>query len=163
RIDALLAQFLNLGARRVLPRLQFFGFSDRAAPLLVELTEIVEIERGSARRQAFCHLFEVGAEECQIQHSTMLSGEVGGPRPVRDLLFLFLHGHLFEVLCLEDLAAIQALHVIDPVAPGYDLSAVVFTSGLHKARLLLGFILSALYAVSRGLRLIFHVWPGYNS
>jgi hypothetical protein len=66
----------------------------------------------------------------------MLTGEITGPRPVRGLLFFVLHGDLFEVIGLEDLAAVQALYVIHPVAPGYDLSAVVFTSGLHKARLL---------------------------
>jgi hypothetical protein len=47
------------------------------------------------------------------------------------------------------LAAIQALDVIHAVAPGNDLGAVMFTSCLHKARLL-GFILSVLNAVSRG-------------
>jgi hypothetical protein len=55
-------------------------------------------------------------------------------RPV--LLFLILDSDLFEIIGFEDLAAIQALHVVYAVAPGNNLSAVVLTSGLHKARLL---------------------------
>jgi hypothetical protein len=49
-------------------------------------------------------------------------------------LFLFLFcGNRLQIFGLEDLTAIQALDVIDAVAPGNHLGAFVVTSGLHIA------------------------------
>jgi hypothetical protein len=51
------------------------------------------------------------------------------------LLVLFFNCDGFEVFGFEDLAAIQALQVFHPIAPGDDLGTVVLASVLHKARL----------------------------
>ena len=47
-------------------------------------------------------------------------------------LVLFLDFHGLKVFGLEDLAAIQAFHVIHAVSPGDDLGAGMVTSGLHN-------------------------------
>jgi len=39
---------------------------------------------------------------------------------------------LFQVFSLEDLSAIETLDVVHAVSPGYDLGAVMFTSGYHN-------------------------------
>jgi hypothetical protein len=48
------------------------------------------------------------------------------------LIFLFLDGNGFEILSVEDLAAIQAFHVIDAISPSNNLGFGVGTDGLHK-------------------------------
>src|SRR5579883_2028549 len=80
-IHSLLTQLRNLGARCVALRLQLFRFGDSTAALLVQFAKVVEVEGGSARRQSCCYLIEIRAEECQIEHSTMLTGDVAGSRP----------------------------------------------------------------------------------
>jgi hypothetical protein len=49
------------------------------------------------------------------------------------LVFLYFDG--LEVFGLEDLTAVQTLHVIDAVTPGNDLGTDVVASGLHKTTL----------------------------
>jgi hypothetical protein len=51
------------------------------------------------------------------------------------LFFFFLDFHGFKVFGLEDLPAVETLHVIDTVSPGNDLGAGMFTSGRHNKRL----------------------------
>ncbi len=46
-----------------------------------------------------------------------------------------LHLHLFKILSLEDLAAIETFHVVHAVLAGNYGSVVVVASGLHKQRL----------------------------
>jgi len=48
------------------------------------------------------------------------------------LFFFFLDWHRFKVLGLEDLMAIEALNVIDPVSSGDDFGTRMVTSGLHS-------------------------------
>jgi len=49
------------------------------------------------------------------------------------LFFLFLDLYLFKVFGLEDLAAIEAFHVINAVSTGDHLGAGMVTSGLHNS------------------------------
>lgn len=51
------------------------------------------------------------------------------------LFVVVLDFHWLKVLSLENLAAIEALHVIYPVSSGDNLGTVVVTSGLHTATL----------------------------
>lgn len=48
------------------------------------------------------------------------------------LFFLLVSGNRLEVLSLENLAAIEALHVIHAFAARQQRRAVVITSGVHK-------------------------------
>jgi hypothetical protein len=50
------------------------------------------------------------------------------------LLLLVLDFDRFQVLGLEDLAAVQTFHVVHAVSPGNNLGAIVVTSGLHSQR-----------------------------
>jgi hypothetical protein len=49
------------------------------------------------------------------------------------LFFLFLDVHGLEIFGFEDLAAVEAFNVVDPVPAGDDLGARVLTSGLHNS------------------------------
>jgi hypothetical protein len=51
------------------------------------------------------------------------------------LFFVFLYFHWLKVFGLEDLTAIEALHVIYAVSAGDDLGTVMLTSGLHTPTL----------------------------
>ena len=65
-------------------------------------------------------------------------------------LFVFgLDGYRLEIFGFEDLAAVEALDVIDTIAAGYDRCSFVLTGGLHRDA---GdtIILMILHAVSRG-------------
>jgi hypothetical protein len=48
------------------------------------------------------------------------------------LLFLFFDGYRFEVFSFENLPAIEAFHVIDPISSGEDHSSGMLTNGLHN-------------------------------
>jgi hypothetical protein len=46
----------------------------------------------------------------------------------RGLLFVFfLSGNRFKILCFEDLATVQTLHIIDAVTPGNNFGTVMVT------------------------------------
>jgi hypothetical protein len=49
-------------------------------------------------------------------------------------LFFLVGFQGFKVLRFEDLAAIETFHVVYAVSSSDDLSAGVFTNGLHKTR-----------------------------
>ena len=66
-----------------------------------------------------------GGENCGAGRIARLTG----------LLVVFFNCYGFEVFGFEDLAAIQALQVFHPIAPGDDLGTVVIAWVLHKARL----------------------------
>lgn len=51
------------------------------------------------------------------------------------LLVLVFNCYWFEVLCFEDLAAIETFDVFHAVAPGDHLGTLVLTRVLHNARL----------------------------
>jgi hypothetical protein len=75
-----------------------------------------------------------------------------GRKAARDQLFFpffFFDSNRLEILSFEDLAAIQAFHIVDAVTPCDDLGAVVLASGLHKSNM--GFILMIVMALSRGV------------
>ncbi len=75
-------------------------------------------------------------------------------RAIRRLFVFFFNSYGFQVLGLENLAAIETFDVFHAVAPGDDLGTVVLTSGLHKKQDL-GFILMKRKALSRGFSLFF--------
>jgi hypothetical protein len=50
-----------------------------------------------------------------------------------ELFLVFLYLDRFEVFSLEDLAAIQALDIFYPVAPGNHLGSGMLASGLHNS------------------------------
>jgi hypothetical protein len=52
------------------------------------------------------------------------------------LLVVILDFHFFEVFGLEDLAAIETFHVVDPISAGDHLGAGMVTSGLHNRGLM---------------------------
>jgi hypothetical protein len=68
----------------------------------------------------------------------MLSEEAGG-----GLLFVLFGVDRLEILGFEDLAAVEAFHVLDAVAAGNHLGPGVFANGKHKTALLMKNILSA--------------------
>ena len=51
-----------------------------------------------------------------------------------ELLFVLFYLYGFKVFGLENLAAVQALDVVDAVAPGDDLGAGMVAGGWHKQR-----------------------------
>jgi hypothetical protein len=51
---------------------------------------------------------------------------------VEELFFFFFDFDGFEILCFENLAAIEALHVVDAVSSSDHLGAGMVTSGLHN-------------------------------
>jgi hypothetical protein len=63
------------------------------------------------------------------------------------LLVLILDFHFFKVFSLEDLAAIETFHVVNPISAGDHLGAGMVTSGLHN-RALMKFILPMSVAMS---------------
>jgi len=65
---------------------------------------------------------------------------------MRGLFFFFLDFHGFDVLGLEDLPAVQALHVVDSVSSSDDLGAGML-AGLHMQELM-RFILTVRRAMS---------------
>jgi hypothetical protein len=70
-----------------------------------------------------------------LTHGTHITVDLLEGKRARGQLpfFFFFNGDGFEILGLEDLTAIQALHIIHAVSPRDDLCAGVFTRGLHKA------------------------------
>lgn len=63
------------------------------------------------------------------------------------LLVVVVNLNGFEVFGFEDLPALEAFHVIDAIAAGYDLSSIVFADGLHTERFI-GIILAARMSLS---------------
>ena len=51
---------------------------------------------------------------------------------VGELFFVLFHFDGFEILSFENLAAVEALHVIDAVSSSDHLGAGMVTSGLHN-------------------------------
>jgi hypothetical protein len=48
-------------------------------------------------------------------------------------IVVVIHLYFLEVFGLEDLAAIETFHVVDPISAGDHLGAGMVTSGLHNS------------------------------
>src|SRR5262249_2739148 len=115
-----------------------------ASPL-VQFLEAFQTGKIAASGQSLRQRVEIGAEVGKIVHFLMLTqafryrwvkqGEADSTGRAKErLFFLFFDGNRLQIFGFEDLTAIKAFYVLDPITSGNDLGPGVFTSELHKAR-----------------------------